>query len=134
VVILSARGLVILLEERKLSNTALKGVMAGFVLLQLGHIGLANILIRQHTAPFSTAAALAHHLRAGSYVVFFAGQNDGSVVATHFNRNGADWRRQGQVFLVDPGSDERGMWARRLADESGRLLVPLSSTRLGSSS
>jgi Dolichyl-phosphate-mannose-protein mannosyltransferase len=113
VVLLAARGLVILLADWKPSNMAIRGVTAGFILLQMGHVGLGDILIRQHSAPYRRAAALAQDLPAGPYVVFFAGQDDGpTFVPKRFNLNGVNWQSEAQVFLVDPGVEQRAMWAR----------------------
>jgi hypothetical protein len=116
VVLLAARGFAILAAEWKPSNVLVKAVLGGFILLQSGHIAVTDILIRTHNAPYIRAADLAQQLPDRSYVVFFAGPNDGpAFVPKRFNRNGADWESERQVFLVDPGVDQRAMWARRLS-------------------
>ncbi len=126
ILLLAARGFMLLGERWNSSKFAVTGLVVGFTLLQAEHLTLAGLLIKQRSGFYSQAAALAQHLPDRPYVVFFAGQNDDSskFIPRHFNRNLADWDKARQVFLVDPGVDQRAMWACRLHRREWAVIGP----------
>jgi hypothetical protein len=126
VVLLAARGFTLFVKKWNPSKTALAGLTAGFLLLQIGHITLAGIVIKRHSDAYSRAVALVRRLPGEPYVVFFAGRNDSSsrFVPKQFNCNGVNWEKESLVFLVDPGVEQRDMWARRLGRRKWVVVAP----------
>jgi hypothetical protein len=114
--ILAARGFTLLGDRWGASKPAVAGLLVGLALVQVGDVTLAGLLIKRQSALYGEAATLAQQLPDRPCVVFLAGQdNDTSrFIPKHFNRNSADWEKAGQVFLVDPGVDQRPMWTSRL--------------------
>jgi len=110
VLVLAARGTVLLMREWGASRRAFAAVMvllaAGAVLQQT----VAARIILDRSAPYREMRRAAEKYALERTVIFWL-DSAPVVYGKHYNLNGPDWRRDNLFYLVDPGPGERDRWA-----------------------
>jgi hypothetical protein len=114
VVLLAARGLILLTEKWRPSRQAILALFFGLASVQLLHQIVVANSIRERTYPFRANAEMVDRLPQRPFVVFFSAVTEATpslFVPEFFNRNSPRWETTTRAFLNDPGPEERAAWA-----------------------
>lgn len=107
VFLLAARGVMLLVERWRLSQTAVARVLILLSILQVSQQAATAVTVGRQGEPYRRIRAATRHAPAG--IVFL--HDSPGFVAMHFNLNQADWGHARHVFLVDADPDRRQEWA-----------------------
>jgi hypothetical protein len=113
VLVLGARGLLLLLKEWRPPARAVTLVLAVLALVETGQEAISASVLWTASEPYRQVHQAAENLGRKPSAIFLKSAGP-EFVAKHFNLNQPDWKRHPLFFFVDPGPAQRAVWACRV--------------------